>query len=314
MNYKKIMKNQKTRLAILNFLNFIPDKLMLKIQYRIKFNRKLDLKTPKRFTEKIQWYKLFYRDPLMTLCAGKNDVREYVKSKGLEKILNKQIGVYDHVSEIDFDSLPNQFALKETKGSSSEKVFICTDKSKLDIDAIKTKAEDWIEKKKNKCAVNSWKRRNAGREWAYNGVPSKLVVEEYIDSSACKNGLLSYKIFCFNGKPEFVYVIVDVKDGYYDASYGIYDTNFNKLPYKRIDEANLKLEETKPENWDEMLEIAAKLSADFPHVRVDLYNVAGRIIFGELTFYNDSGYMRYDPDEFDYIAGEMFELPEKRKC
>lgn len=108
-------------------------------------------------------------------------------------------------------------------------------------------------------------------------------------------------------------MIVDVKDGFYDASYGIYDINFNKMPYKRIDEANLALQEGKPDNWDEMLRIAETLSADFPHVRVDLYNVGGKIIFGELTFYNDSGYMRYDPDEFDFIAGDMFELPKKKK-
>lgn len=172
-------------------LNFLPDRIALKIQYRIKFGRSLNLKNPKRFTEKLQWYKLYYRDPLMTKCAGKNDVRKYVKEKGLQYILNEQIGLYDHADEIDFDSLPNQFALKETKGSSSEKVLVCTDKNKLDVEAVRVKAESWIERGMNELPVNSWKRRNAGREWAYNGVPSKLVIEKYIDSSMCKNGLLS---------------------------------------------------------------------------------------------------------------------------
>ncbi len=311
MDYKKIIKSRETRVALLSMLNFIPDKLTLKLQYWIKFGRKLDLKNPKRLTEKLQWYKLYYRTPLMTQCAGKNDVRQYVESKGLSHILNEQLGVYDDVDQIDFDSLPNQFVIKETKGSSAEKVYVCTDKQAIDVVQIKAKIRPWVEKGINKLGENALRRRNAGREWAYNGVDSKLVVEKYIDSSNCKNGLLSYKIFCFNGEPRFVYIIADVKDGYYDAGYGIYSTDFARLPYNRVGEVALTWEEEKPENWDEMMEIARTLSSEFPHVRVDLYNVQGKIIFGELTFYNDSGYMKYNPDEFDFISGDMFQLPEK---
>ena len=311
MDYKKFIKSRAVRVALLNMFNFIPDKPVLKLQYRIKFGRKLNLKNPVRLTEKLQWYKLYYHTPQMTICAGKNDVREYVAGKGLSNILNEQIGVYDSAKDIDFDSLPNQFVIKETKGSSSEKVLVCTDKSKLDMEATRTKVESWIEHKINKLPADSWKRRNAGREWVYNGIDSKLVVEKYIDSSECKNGLLSYKIFCFNGEPRFVYVIADVKEGFYDAGYGIYSTDFERLPYNRVGEVSLELKQEKPDNWDEMMEIARKLSSDFPHVRVDLYNVNGKIIFGELTFYNDSGYMKYDPDEFDFIAGDMFQLPPK---
>jgi len=311
MDYKKIIKSREARVALLSLLNFIPDAWMVKLQYRIKFGRKLNLKNPKRLTEKLQWYKLYYHTPLMTDCAGKHDVRAYVESRGLSHILNPQLGVYDDVDEIDFDSLPNRFVIKETKGSSAEKVFICLDKQALDIQATKEKIRPWVEKKMNRTPKDSKKRRNAGREWAYNGIDSRLVVEEYIDSSACKNGLLSYKIFCFGGKPEFVYVIADVKEGFYDAGYGIFSTDFERLPYNRVGEVALELEEGKPENWDEMMEIAAILSEPFPHVRVDLYNVSGKILFGELTFYNDSGYMKYDPDEFDFLMGEKFELPEK---
>lgn len=309
MDYKKLIKNRATRVAVLKLFNFVPDIIMLKLQYRIKFGRKLNLNKPVRLTEKLQWYKLYYRTPLMTQCAGKNDVRQYVQNKGLSYILNKQFGVYDNVDQIDFDSLPNQFVIKETKGSSAEKVYICTDKRSIDTDEIRRMIRPWVEIKENQLPLNSWKRRNAGREWAYNGVESKLVVEEYIDSSECQNGLLSYKFFCFNGKPCFVYVIADAKDGYYDAGYGIYSTSFVRLPYNRVGEIPLKLETPKPENWDEMIQIAQILSSEFPHVRVDLYNVNGKIIFGELTFYNDSGYMKYDPDEFDFISGDYFSLP-----
>lgn len=311
MDYKKLIKSRATRVALLSVLNFIPDRWMIKLQYRIKFNRKLNLKNPRRLTEKLQWYKLYYQTPLMTQCAGKHDVREYVESKGLSEILNPLLGVYNDVDEIDFSLLPDRFVIKETKGSSAEKVFICLDKQSLDIEATKEKIRPWIEKKINGTPKNSRKRRNAGREWAYNGIDSKLVVEEYIDSSCCKNGLLSYKIFCFNGKPEFVYVIADVKEGFYDAGYGIYSTDFERLPYSRVGEVSMTWEEEKPKNWDRMIEIAKTLSEPFPHVRVDLYNVDGKILFGELTFYNDSGYMKYDPDEFDFLMGDKFDLPEK---
>ena len=313
MDYKRIIKSQKARIVMLKFLNFLPDRFMLKIQYRIKFGRKLNLNEPKRLTEKLQWYKLYYRDPLMTRCAGKDEVRSYVIEKGLGHILNEQIGSYEHADEIEFDKLPEKFVVKETKGAASRKVLVCTDKASLDIEKVRKQVESWIEKDNNKLPIGSWRRRNAGREWAYNDVTSKLVIEKYIDSSTSKNGLLSYKIFCFNGKPRFVYVIADVKDGFFDAGYGIFTTDYKRLPYKRVGEVHLELKEDKPQNWDEMLRIAECLSEDFPHVRVDLYNVSGKIYFGELTFYNDSGYMKYDPDEFDMIAGDMFVLPKRKR-
>lgn len=306
MDYKKIIKSRELRLLVLRFLNIVPDKAMLKLQYRIKFGRRLELKNPRRFSEKLQWYKLYYRDPIMTQCAGKHDVRQYVKDKGLEYILNGQIGVYDSVDEINFSSLPERFVIKATVGAAGRQVLVCTDKKNSDIDAIRERIRGWMYKNTDKS------RKNAGREWAYNNVKQRLVVEEYIDSSACKNGLLSYKIFCFGGRAKFLYVIADIKDGFFDAGYGIYSNKFEKLPYTRVGEEHLVLEQAKPENFEEMISVAETLAEGFPHVRVDLYNVEGKIIFGEMTFYNDSGYMKYDPDEFDFIAGEMFELPEKR--
>lgn len=306
MDYKKIFKSRTLRLAILKLFDFVPDKMMVKFQYRIKYGRKLDLKNPKRFSEKLQWYKLYYQDPVMTQCAGKQDVRSYVKEKGLESILNEQFGVYECADQIDFDSLPQQFVVKATVGSAGRQVLVCTDKDKLDWQVAKKRIDSWMYRHPEKP------RKNAGREWAYNNVKQQLVVEKYIDSSACKNGLLSYKIFCFNGKAKFLYVIADIKEGFFDAGYGIFSPTFERLPYDRVGEERLKLEQEKPENFEEMIRIAEKLAEVFPHVRVDLYNVEGKILFGEMTFYNDSGYMKYNPDEFDFIAGDMFELPEKK--
>lgn len=307
-DYKKLIKSRRLRVLLLGWLAWIPDEVMLRLQYRIKFGRKLDLKNPRRFTEKLQWYKLYYYNPLMTQCAGKNHVRDYVKAKGLEYILNEQYGVYERAEDIPFDQLPQEFVLKSTVGCASQQVMVVRDKSKLDLDATRKKVNDWLAQ-----FPNDRKRTNSGREWPYDGVKTEIIAEKYIDSSMCPDGLVSYKIFCFNGKPRFVYMIVDIKAGYFDADYGIYSPEFELLPYNRVCEANLVPTTTKPENWDEMLKVAEILSSEFPHVRVDLYNVQGKIIFGELTFYNDSGYMRYDPDEFDYICGDWFELPEKVK-
>lgn len=306
INYQNIIKNRSTRVRILKLFSWLPDEVMVKLQYRIKFGRKLNLKDPKRFTEKIQWYKLFYHDPKMTQCAGKNHVRDYITSKGLGYILNERYGVYEKAEEIDFDSLPNRFVIKATIGAASQTVFVCLDKSKYTKEDIINKISGWIPKDSKKT------RKNSGREWAYYNVKPEYVVEKYIDSSSCPNGLLSYKIFCFNGKPQFVYLIADIKEGFFDADYGIVSTSYEKLPYVRVGAEHLELKQRKPENFDEMIHIAEILSGEFPHVRVDLYNVNGKIIFGEMTFYNDSGYMRFDPDEFDYIAGDMFKLPEKR--
>lgn len=128
MNYKKIIKSRETRIKLLSLLNFIPDKTMIKLQYYIKTGRRLNLKHPQRYTEKLQWYKLYYRDPLMQQCSDKYDVREYVKSKGLGHILNECYGVYERVEDIDFDSLPNQFVLKDTLGGGGNSVIICRKK------------------------------------------------------------------------------------------------------------------------------------------------------------------------------------------
>lgn len=296
MNYKRLIPNQKVRLKLLKLTDFIPDKIMIKLQYRIANGRKLDLREPVRFTEKLQWYKLNYRDPLMTLCSDKYSVREYIISKGYEDILVPLYGVYERAEDIDFDKLPNKFVLKTTNGSHTN--ILCEDKSKLDINTTRKTLNQWL---------NAWDGK-VGREWAYHDIPPRIICEEYLDKDK-NNDLIDYKFFCFNGEPFSLYVIVErfLEDG---IKLGIYDSKFKKIPYNRADIRDLTTNAVKPKNFEKMLEIARVLSKDFPHVRVDLYNIDGKIIFGELTFYTAGGYQRYEPDEFDFILGEMFELPE----
>ncbi|MEK4158202.1 ATP-grasp fold amidoligase family protein [Paenibacillus sp. FSL R10-2779] len=300
MDYKKIIKNQKVRLMILNALNFVPDKLMIKVQYKIKTGKKLDLEKPKRYTEKLQWYKIFYRDPIMAQCADKYSVREYVKSKGLSDILNVMYRVYDDVSEIDLNELPNEFVLKTTNGGGGNNVILCRDKRTFD-------------DKENKRLLTSWlqpKKKNGGREWVYYNSKVKIIAERLLPLDE-NNDLPDYKFFCFYGKVYCLYTMIDYTENHSNGKLGFYDSNFNKLPYRRMDFMPIDKYLEIPKNFKRMIEIAELLSKDFPHVRVDLYNINGEIIFGELTFFNASGYTKFEPDEFDFILGEQFNLPLK---
>lgn len=299
MNYKKIIPNQELRLKILKLTDFLPDKFMVKLQYRISQNRKLNLKKPSRFTEKLQWYKLYHRDPLMIKCSDKYQVREYVASKGLEDILVPLYGVYDNAEQIDFDLLPKKFVLKTNNGSHTN--IICEDKSKLDINHTKKTLNEWI---------NAWDGK-MGREWAYHDIKPKIICEKYLEKDE-KGDLVDYKFFCFDGKPTTLYVIIErfLVGG---IKLGIFDAKFNQLPFKRNDIEKLTSNVEKPKNYNEMIRIAEILSKDFPHVRVDLYNIDGVIYFGELTFYTAGGYQQYTPDEFDLYMGEQFNLPHLEK-
>lgn len=296
MDYKKIFRNQYTRFKLLKLFDFIPDKIMIRIQYFIKTGERLNLKKPKRFTEKLQWYKLNYRDPLMVIGSDKYKVRKYVKSKGLENILTPLYGVYDSSKEINFNKLPEKFVLKTTNGSKT--VMLVEKKSELNLKKTREKLDGWIK---------GWEGK-LGREWAYYDVQPKIIAEEYIESE--DNNLIDYKFFCFNGEPLYLYVIKD-RNHQEGLKMGIFDLEFNQLNVKRGDIDLLEESVDRPENFSEMINIVKKLSEDFPHVRVDLYNNNGEIIFGELTFYNGSGYNSYEPEEFDYFVGNHFLLPNK---
>lgn len=298
MDYKKIIKSQRIRFAILNMLSWIPDKMMIKLQYIIKTGRKLNLKEPKRFTEKLQWYKLYYRNPLMHQCVDKYEVREYVKSKGLSNILNEIYGVYDITDEIDFDKLPNKFVIKTTAGSGGQNVFVCKDKNDLNKKLVIKELKRWLK-------LNP--KKHFGREWAYQGIKNRIIIEKYIEPN--EGELVDYKFFCFNGKVDYIYVISDRILGK-SAKLGIYDKNYNKLDAYRCDEEKQTTPYKKPVNFDAMKEYAEILSSDFPHARIDFYEENGKAIFGEITFYDGSGYMKYEPDNFDYDLGKKFELRE----
>lgn len=294
MDYKKILRTPRMRATVLNMLRFLPDATMLKLQYRIKLGRKLHLENPVRFTEKLQWYKINYRNPVMHQCVDKYKVRKYVKSKGLESILVPLYAHYDSIEQVEWDKLPDQFVVKTQNGGGGLNVVVCPDKSKLNISEINQKLQ--CKKKKSNYG---------GREWAYYGSEPGIVVEKLLENDEMPEaGVNDYKFFCYAGKPK--YIIVDV-DRYIGHKRNFYDLQWNNL-HVTSDCPAANREIKKPNNLNEMIRIAGILSKDFPYVRVDLYSVAGKVYFGELTFYPWSGYVEYTPDEADYWFGEDFEL------
>ena len=269
---------------------------MLKIQYRIKTGNKLNLKNPKRYTEKIQWYKLNYRNDLLTQCSDKFAVREFVKERGLAHILNELYAAYDSAEDIDFDSLPNSFAMKANNGSGTN--YFVKDKKVESADHMRTLAADWV--KRSGFSL--------GREWCYVNIKPKLIFEKLLERDK-NNDLPDYKFFCFDGKVYCLYTMIDYTDNHANGKLGFYDRDFNQLPCRRLDYQPINIKLEKPKNFDLMVEYAEILSKGFPHVRVDFYNIDGQIVFGEMTFYNASGYTKFAPDSFDMELGEQFVLP-----
>ena len=279
MDYKKIIWSRSLRVRILGILSWVPDWIMVPLQYRIHTGRKLNLKNPKRFTEKLQVYKLKYRNPLMLRCTDKYEVRKVVEEMGLKDILIPLIGMYDTVEEINFENLPSQFVAKTTDGGGGNQVLICRNKERLDEESFRSTLRGWMSMPKSK---------NAGREWAYeNGFPRRIIIEKLLESAG-HNDLPDYKFFCFDGEVGFVYGI-DGRNFGNGARLGIYTPDFEKMEVYRADEIVQSEPMHKPENYESMVILARCLSEGFPHVRVDLYNVDGRVYFGELTCYDGSG-------------------------
>lgn len=295
LDYKKVLKSQDLRFKILNMFSWVPDKTMVKIQYRIKMGRKLNLKNPQRFTEKLQWYKLYYRKPIMKQCVDKYEVRDYVKAKGLENILNELYGVYNSPDEIDFDKLPDKFVTKTTSGSGGQNVILCNDKNKLDIEKTKKDLKYWLK-------LNP--KKSFGREWAYEGTNNRIIVEKLFEGNDDGlSGVNDYKLFCYDGKVK--YIVLD-GDRFVEHKRNFYDRDWNYIDVK-TDCGQLGNTIKKPQMLEQMITVAEKLSSDFPYVRVDLYCIRNKVYFGEMTFYPWTGYVQFEPDEFDYELGEDFD-------
>ena len=289
--------SRRLRCKILQLLSFVPDVLMVRLQYKIKTGVSLNLKNPRRFTEKLQYYKLFYRDPVMKQCVDKADVRDYISDQGYSRILVRCLGIYNSPQEIVFSKLPQRFVVKDTLGGGGNSVVIVKNKSELDKTRLMAQMQAWVDEPIDK--------KHPGREWVYDGHKHRIIIEEYIEADPDKGGLIDYKFFCNYGETKFLYVVADRVLGK-TAGIGIFSPNFEKMPVSRADESPLMREVPKPDNYDELKRIAEDIAKPFPEARIDLYDVDGRIYFGEITFYDGSGYMTFTPDEYDAILGDMF--------
>lgn len=284
------------RKLILKTLELLPDKQFLQLKYRLKMKKKLDLKNPKTFNEKIQWLKLYDRKPEYSTMVDKYEAKKYVADIIGEEYIIPTLGVWDRFEDIDFDSLPDQFVLKCTHDSGG--LVIVRDKSKMDVDAAKKKIEHSL---KN----NYYKH---GREWPYKNVKPRIIAEKFMTDEKNPNSLMDYKFYCFGGQPQFLYISQGLED-HKTASISFVTLDWEFAPYRRNDFKPFDTLPQKPERFDEMLDFAKKLSADMSFLRVDLYQINGQIFFSELTMSPCSGFMPFENMEHDKVIGEMLTLP-----
>ena len=260
-------------------------------QYKKALNREMNIDDPVLYNDKLQWLKFNSFDPLAVTCSDKYEVRAYVKEKIGAQYLNTLYGVYSSVAEIDWEKLPNTFVMKGAHSSGD--VLICKDKSKLNIREATFELKRWLRKDYY----------NHTNEWVYKGLEHRIVCEEYLEDSSGQ--LTDYKIFCFNGEPKIIKVDFA---RYGDHKKVVYDTDWNRLDVA-LRFASEGVSAKRPEKLDEMLEISKTLSKDFNHVRVDLYYLKGRIIFGELTFFHGNCTSPIMPLSFEKQMGDWLKLP-----
>ncbi len=293
--YNRVMQGFKSR----GYLNFLPDKMYLKLIYPVFMGKKLNLKNPVTFNEKLQWLKLYDRRPEYTMMVDKYLVRDYIAEKLGEEYLIPLLGVWDDPDDIDFDALPDKFVLK-CNHNSGLGMCICKDKSKLNIDEVKKELRRGL---KQDYYIT-------GREWPYKDVPRKIIAEKYMEEAET-NELRDYKFMCFDGKVECSFVC---SERFTDEGLKVtfFDNDWNKMPFERSYPASVK-DIQKPVQFELMKRFAEILSENIPFVRVDFYEVDGKVYFGEMTFFPGGGFESFQPYEWDIKLGDMIKLPSKNK-
>lgn len=300
MSIESIIKKNDWLLFVLTkvrqeyYCHFFNDEKMIRHLFKKRFGKEPNLSNPQSFAEKIQWLKLNWYDELAVQCADKYLVREYIKKTIGEEYLNDLLGVYEDIELIDISLLPAQFVLKGTHGSHFN--IICSDKSKLDWKKEKSKLKRW-------SSINYYWQN---REWVYRDLKPRFIVEKYLDDKS-GTSLTDYKFYCFNGEPAFCQVIKNRGD---NESIDFYDLKWEHLPFtglRKIPFADSKI--SKPEGYEKMINLARMLAEPFPFVRADFYNIEGRILFGELTFFPQSGLGVFTPEKYDAEISQMLTLP-----
>ena len=277
------------------FLNWLPDGIYLKIVYRLIFKKKLNLKNPTTYNEKLQWMKLYDRNPLYTTLADKVSVKEYVKKTIGNEYVVKTLGIYNHVKEIDYSKLPEQFVLKSNNDSCG--IVICKDKKTFN------------KKEANKKLSKSLRQNGYwyGREWPYKNIKPKIIAEEYLEDSK-SHELPDYKFFVFHGEVKAMFIATE-RFSRNETKFDFYDADFNHLDLVQ-GHPNSQKQISKPRNFEKMKELAVKIASPLPAARIDFYEVNGKTYFGEITFFHFSGLEPFIPETYDYVWGKWLDLPQ----
>lgn len=278
------------------------DEIYLKVRFLLLMGKKLNLKDPKTFSEKLQWLKLYNRRPEYTMMVDKYAVKEYVSSIIGKEYVIPTFGVWDRPEDIDWDTLPNSFVLKTTHGGGSNGVVICKDKSTFD-------KKNAIKLLKKNMKQSDW---SIGMEWPYKDVPHRIIAEEYLDSasdmSIIQSCLADYKWYCFDGVPLYCQVIQGRSS---DETIDFFDKDWNHQDFIGLQPTanNALTAPGKPVELQRQIEIARVLSKNKPFSRIDLYEVKGKVFFGEITLFPFSGMGSFRPDDYNLKLGQMLKLP-----
>lgn len=276
------------------YFNWMSDERYLKIAYRLNIGKKLDLKNPEGYNAKLQWMKLYDHRPVYVKMVDKYEAKNYVASIIGEDYIIPTLGVWDCFDDIDFDKLPDRFVLKCTHDSGG--LVICHDKKNFDKDAARIKIETCLRKS------YYWQ----GREWPYKEVKPRIIAEMYMEDSTTHD-LRDYKFFAFNGEVKALFIATERQTEGEDTKFDFFDAAYNHLDLIHGHQ-NAKVPPQKPKCFDEMKELASKLSIGYPQLRVDFYEVDGRVFFGELTLFHHGGLVPFKPEKWDKIFGEWIRI------
>lgn len=290
IDYKKIIKNRELRLKLVSLLRFIPSKLYLNIVFFIKNGKFLNFRHPETFCDKLNWLKLNAYKPEYSEYTDKYRVRKIVEEKLGEDIFFPLLGKWDHYKDIDFDTLPEQFVLKCNHDSGSVKII--KDKSAINHDEL----EKFFE---SRLKLDNY---ILGRDY-YRNIPPCIIAEKYM-SEADSDDIADYKFFCFDGVPKIMFVATQRNT---DCKFDFFDMDFNHLDIENIHPASGKVI-AKPSQFDKMKEYAAKLSEGIKFVRIDLYEINGKVYFGEFTFFHGGGFWPMHPDKWEIELGKWIDL------
>ena len=281
------------------WLNWVPDSLYLKVLYRVIMGRKLNLKNPKEYNEKLQWLKLNDRKPEYSTMVDKYEVRGYIEELLGDKYLIPCLGIYDSVDDIDIDALPDRFVLKCTHDSGS--VEICKDKSSFDIEGARHRLSQAM--KRNYYATY--------REWPYKYVKPRIIAEGYLEGDG--GDLKDYKVMCFNGEAKIIEVHENrfVEGKVHTQTF--YDREWNIVPLTQVETVTVDRPSERPRQLEEILRLSELIAKNMYHARIDWYIEGDKIYFGEITFFDGSGFESFSTPEMERMLGDMIKLPEKWK-